>query len=179
VNETESTSTQLAVEPTPGAAPVPGTAMPTIHRRTNCDRFIEHIQIANAKIQGHLDVAALRRLLDLGQADFDAVAHPILDAINAVVRGEQPGSQPRFADCPKCGEPLEAPSPEVAVENLATWQKARPVYFQWSPYELRKLLEHLHQQPGHVLLPPQAARSVTIQEPKGRVYTYRHDGKVS
>jgi hypothetical protein len=53
----------------------------------------------------------------------------------------------------------------------------RPVFFQWSPYELRKLLEHLHQHPGHVLL-PDFAQSVTIREPSGRTYTYLRDGKV-
>ena len=78
-------------------------------RRDDRDRCIEALQIANAKGPGNLDVPALRRLLDFDKSEFAIVMRRIFDAVNAVINGEQPGSPPRFVDCPHCNEPLEAP----------------------------------------------------------------------
>ena len=137
------------------------------------DHCIEALAKLNRYAEPHFDLGLLPRT-DLPDAEWAVMMQRVLLAIAAALRGDGPVI---FANCPKCGEALEAESPEVAVANLATWQKARPIFFQWSPYELRKLLEHLHQHPGHVLL-PDFAQSVTIREPSGRTYTYLRDGKV-
>jgi hypothetical protein len=100
----------------------------------------------------------------------------VLLAVAAALRGDGPVF---FANCRKCGEALAPESPDIVVANLVTWQKSRPAYFQWSPFDLKKLLEHLHSHPGHVMLPQAAAHSVTIRRPNGGIYSYRHDGKVT
>jgi hypothetical protein len=158
---------------------VPG--LPKMRKRTAADRFVEDIQIANAKIDGHLDVPALRRTLDQ-EPDVAAfkskVADPIIDRINGFLAGEPADGAPRFTSCPHCGGELEAPTPEVSVGLLVTWQKDRPVYFQWSPYELRQLLEHLHAHRGSVPI-PRYSQSCDIREPSGRIYAWHRDGKVT
>jgi hypothetical protein len=143
-------------------------------RRDDRDRCIEALQIANAKGPGNLDVPALRRLLDFDKSEFAIVMRRIFDAVNAVINGEQPGSPPRFVDCPHCNEPLEAPPPEVQVEQLKDWQHQYEPYLQWSPRELKLLLEHLR--PGDVIV-PKFAHSCMIRRPNGQMIEYKRTAR--
>jgi hypothetical protein len=136
------------------------------------DHCIEGLAKLNRYAEPHFDLGLLPRT-DLPDAEWAATMQRVLLAVAAALRGDGPVI---FANCPKCGEAL---APDVAVANLATWQKNRPVYFQWGPFELKRLLEHLYAHPGHVMLPPAAAHSVTIRRPDGGIYSYRHDGKVT
>ncbi|MGA8569003.1 MAG: hypothetical protein WB580_14520, partial [Candidatus Binataceae bacterium] len=125
-----------------------------IRKRDDRDRCIEALQLANARGPGNLKVPALRRLLEFPKEEFAIVARRIFDAVNAVVLGEQPGLPPRFVDCPKCGALLEAPAPEIQIERLREWQLQHDPYWQWSPRELRLLMEYL--KPGDVIVPKYA-----------------------
>jgi hypothetical protein len=149
-----------------------------LKRKSERDNIVETIGRLNRWIEPKVDLGKLSQLSGLSDEDWKATMARIARNINAGLSGDEAADYAvRFTNCPGCGEALEAPAPEVAVANLATWQKARPVFFPWSPYELRKLLEHLHQHSGHVPL-PDFAQSVTIREPSGRMYTYLRDGKV-
>jgi hypothetical protein len=144
--------------------------VPAARPRDDRDRCIEALQIANAKGPGNLDVPALRRLLDFPKPEFSIIARKIFGAINAVVRGEQPESPPRFADCPHCSQPLEVKAPEIQIEILRDWQHEHPAYYQWSERELKLLMEHL--QPGDVVV-PKFAHSCAIRKPDGRLVEYK------
>jgi hypothetical protein len=139
------------------------------------DHCIEALAKLNRYAEPRFDLGLLPRT-DLPDAEWSATMQRVLLAVAAALRGDRPVI---FANCPKCGKALEAESPDVVVANLVTWQKSQPAYFQWSPFDLRRLLEHLHAHPGHVILPPAAAHSVTIRRPDGGIYSYRHDGKVT
>jgi hypothetical protein len=144
--------------------------VPAARPRDDRDRCIEALQIANAKGPGNLDVPALRRLLDFPKPEFSIIARKIFDAINAVIHGEQPESPPRFVDCPYCHQALEAPAPEIQIERLREWQGQRNAYYQWSPRELKLLLEHLR--PGDVIV-PKFAHSCMIRRPNGQLVEYK------
>jgi hypothetical protein len=75
----------------------------------------------------------------------------------------------RFVNCPRCEEPLEAPAPEIQIERLRRFQLSKPAYWQWSPRELRLLMERL--KPGDVVSPT-FAHSCSIRRPDGRVVEY-------
>lgn len=120
------------------------------------------------------DLAVFPQMQDMDDEAFKGTVSKIMMAAAAAMRGDPPLE---FKACPHCGEQLEAPTPEVMVANLTTWQHARPGYFWWSPYELKQLLEYLQRNVGHVLI-SDAAHSIAIREPSGRVYTYMRDGSV-
>jgi hypothetical protein len=145
-----------------------------LRRRSARDHFVEALATMSRFAEPKLNLAKLRQLMDLGDEEYATQATRIMQAIAAVLSDEE---VVRFATCPHCAAPLEALSPDVAVVNLMTWQKAHPAYYQWSPYELKKLLDHLHQHPGHVLV-PNFAQSCDIREPSGRTYTYLRNGQV-
>jgi len=148
----------------------------THHRRRSArDHFVESLALMSRYAQPRVDPAKLRQMMDLGDEEYTAQTTKIMTAIAVALGSAEP---PHFTQCPKCDAPLEPESPEIAIENLARWQKARSPYHQWSPYEIRQLLDHLHQHPGSVLIPTYA-QSVGIREPSGRVYTFRRDGKVT
>jgi hypothetical protein len=140
-----------------------------IRRRDDRDRCVETLQIANAKGPGNLDVPALRRLVDMPKEEFSMVMRRVFDAVNAAVRGEQPDAPTRFVNCPRCEEPIEAPAPEIQIERLRRFQLSKPAYWQWSPRELRLLMERL--KPGDVVSPT-FAHSCSIRRPDGRVVEY-------
>jgi hypothetical protein len=123
-----------------------------IRRRDDRDRCVEALQIANAKGPGNLDIPVLRRLVDLPKDEFSMVMRRVFDAINAEVRGEQLDAPPRVVNCPRCDEPLEPPAPEIQIERLRQFQLSKPAYWQWSPRELRLLMEHL--KPGDLVIRP-------------------------
>lgn len=81
-----------------------------------------------------------------------------------------PSSPAHFVDCPKCGALLEAPAPEIQIARLRDWQLSHDVYWQWSPRELRLLMEYL--KPGDVIV-PKYAHSCDIRKPNGRMIEYR------
>jgi hypothetical protein len=146
-----------------------------LRRRSAKDNFVEALALLSRVAEPKLDLAQLRQLMDLGDEEWKAPTSRIMEAIAVALGG---AAAAPFAQCPHCDGTLEVPAPEVQVGNVETFQKSNPVYFQWSPYEMRKLLEHLHQHPGHVLI-TNLAQSVDIREPSGRVYTFRRDGKVT
>jgi len=141
-------------------------------RRNDCDRTIEHLQIANARANGGLNVPELRKLLDLPKDEFQAMARKIFEAINYAVLGQAPGEQVRFVNCPKCGEQLEAPSREIQIARLRTWQRERPSYFQWSERELLLLYERL--EPGDIIVPTYAY-SCCIRRPSGEIVEHERN----
>jgi len=141
-----------------------------VRRRDDRDRCIEALQMANARGPGNLDVPALRQLLRFDKPEFGTVARKIFDAINAVVRGEDPDAPPRFVDCPKCGEPLEARAPEIQIDDLRRWQQMHAAYYQWSERELMLLMTHL--KPGETII-PKFAHSCEIRRPDGSTVEYR------
>jgi hypothetical protein len=147
---------------------------PTTRRRDDRDRSVESLQIANARGPGNLDVPALRRLLEFPKEDADIVLRHVFDAINTALAGLQPDAPPRFVNCPSCHAPLEAPAPEIQIEQLREWQHQHDVYYQWSPRELRLLLEHL--QPGDVIV-PKFAHSCAIRKPNGQLVEYKRTAK--
>jgi hypothetical protein len=147
-----------------------------LKKKSRRHRIIDTIAKLNSIAEPAFDLALIAQLQNLDDDGFATKMHDVMVALAAALRGDGPVI---FANCPKCGEALEAPSPEIAVANLVTFQKARPAYYWWSPFELKWLLEYLYAHPGSVLLPPTAARSVDICEPSGRVHNYRHDGKVT
>jgi len=149
-------------------------SVPAARSRDDRDRLVEGLQTANARGPGNLDVPALRQLLRFTKPEFGTVARKIFDAINAVVRGEQPGLPPRFVNCPRCNEPLEAPAPEIQIERLRQWQDQHEAYYQWSERELRLLLEHLR--PGDVIV-PRFAHSCMIRQPSGQMIEYRRTAR--
>jgi hypothetical protein len=157
------------------------SGLPKLRKRTAADRFVEEIQIASAKIDGHLNVPALLRTVDI-EPDVNAfkskVADPIIDRINGFLAGEPADAAPRYVDCPHCGRPIEAKSPEIQCELIVRFQMDHPAYFQWSPYEVRKLLDHLHAHRGHMATQTYA-HSVDVVEPSGRRYVYHRDGRVT
>lgn len=139
------------------------------------DHCIEGLAKLNRYAEPHFDLGLLPRT-DLPDAEWNAMMRRVLLAIAAALRGDGPVV---FVNCPKCDAPLAPESPDVVVANLMTWQKSRPVYFQWGAFALKGLLEHLHAHPNDTMLPPAAAHTVQIREPNGRVYSFRHDGQVS
>jgi hypothetical protein len=59
------------------------------------------------------------------------------------------------------------------MERLREFQLGKPIYWQWSPYDLRRLMESL--QPGEVVI-PKYAHSVGIRQPNGRIRAYHRTG---
>ena len=145
------------------------TAVPIVRGRDDRDRCVEALQIANAKGPGNLDVPCLRRLVDLPKEEFTIVMRRVFDAINAAARG-QARRAPRFVNCPKCDEPLEAPAPEIQIEQMRQFQLSKPAYWQWSLRELRLLMERL--KPGDLVIPT-FAHSCAIRKPDGRLVEYK------
>ncbi len=94
-----------------------------------------------------------------------------LDAEGGVASDDTP-STPQFAFCPKCREPLIAPSPEIQIRNFARWQHEHSSYFWWTESQLTRLEEHLAANPADVLILPSFAHSVSIRRPDGSVYTH-------
>jgi hypothetical protein len=139
-------------------------------RRDDRDRTIEHLQIANARANGDLNVPELRKLLDLPKDKFQAMARKIFEAINTALLGFETASEVRFVTCPKCGEQLEAPSREIQIANLRTWQLKHPTFFQWSERELLLLYQRL--EPGDVII-PNYAYSCGIRRPSGEVVEHK------
>src|ERR1035437_1774007 len=148
-------------------APISGSPS---RKRDDGDRCIEALQAANARGACNLDVPRLRRLLEFPKEEFDIVARHIFAAINACVLGEQPDAPPRYVDCPNCNHPLTAPAPEIQIERLREFQLGKPMYWQWSPRELKLLMEHL--KPGEVII-PKYAHNCDIRQPNGRIVEYK------
>lgn len=139
-------------------------------RRDDRDRTIEHLQIADARANGGLNVPELRKLLDLPKGEFHSQARKIFEAINGIVLGLESADQVRFVNCPKCGEQLEAPSREIQIANLRVWQLKHPTFFQWSERELLLLYQRL--EPGDVII-PNYAYSCSIRRPSGEIVEHK------
>jgi hypothetical protein len=133
-------------------------------------RCVNDLLSANAHVLGNLDVPALLRLREFPKEDAAIVLRHVFDAINAAVAGLEPDAKPHFVDCPRCYQPLEAPSPDVQIARLRDFQLTRAAYWQWSPRELLLLKESL--KPGDVIV-PMYAHSCGIRKPNGRTVEYR------
>jgi hypothetical protein len=120
-----------------------------------------------------MDVPALRRLLEFPKPDADIVLRHVFAAINTALAGLQPDAPRRYIDCPNCDAPLEPPVPEIQIDRLREWHMGHVAYFQWSPYELRRLMESL--KPGDVII-PKYAHSCDIRRANGRIRSYLRAG---
>ena len=137
-------------------------------------RITRAVAVLNYEAEPKFDLALIAHLQNMPDDEFKALTHRVMVALGAAMRGDP---LQVFANCPHCGAPLEAPSPEISVANLMRWQQQRPQHSQWGPFELRKLLEHLQAHPGCVVIPT-FALSCDIREPSGAVYTWERAGRV-
>jgi hypothetical protein len=136
-------------------------------RKSARNHIVEALAKLDRYAEPHFDLGLLPRI-DLSDADWAATMRRVMLAIPAALGGAVIEAAPF----------VEVESPEIQIENHRAWQRQRSGYYQWSEFELRQLLEHLHAHPGRVLIPT-VAHSVSIREPSGRVYTYQRDGKVT
>jgi hypothetical protein len=146
-----------------------------LKKQSKRSRIVETIAKLNSIAEPSFDLALIAQLQNLPEVDFAATTARVMTAVAAAIRN---GESPEYVNCPRCHEPLAPPSVEVQISRLTDWQEQRHgLYGRWSPYELRKLAEHLQDNPGAVSI-PMYPHSCYIRQPSGHTYRWDRRGMV-